>query len=188
MGEIIYITGGARSGKSTFGEEYIKKNRDAREKIYIATAHVWDDEMKQRVEKHREQRGEGWETVENYKNLVAEVEKIQGEKKIILLDCITNLVTNFILEDLEIKWETIEKEKLEKIEKLILKELEEFITYVKKENHTLVLVSNEVGMGIVPDNPLARHFRDIAGRVNQYCAEKADSAYLVVSGLKIKIK
>lgn len=188
MGKIVYVTGGARSGKSTFGENYIRENRGDREKIYIATAYIYDNEMKTRVEKHREQRGEGWQTIENYKNLSKEMEKTQGERKIVLLDCVTNLVTNFMLEDHEINWGEIEKEKLKKMEQSILGELKNLFEYTKRENHILVIVSNEVGMGIVPDNYLARHFRDIAGRVNQYCAEVADEAYLIVSGLKIKLK
>ncbi|MGL4403152.1 MAG: bifunctional adenosylcobinamide kinase/adenosylcobinamide-phosphate guanylyltransferase [Fusobacteriaceae bacterium] len=188
MGEIIYITGGARSGKSTFGENYIGDNRGEREKIYIATAHIYDNEMEIRVEKHRKQRGEDWQTVEKYKNLKEEIEKTVGDKKIILLDCITNLVTNFMLEDFGIEWEKIKKERLADIEFAIIEDLKKLFQYIRNKGHVLVLVSNEVGMGIVPDNPLARHFRDIAGRVNQYCAEEANQAYLVVSGLKVKLK
>ncbi|MGL4254594.1 MAG: bifunctional adenosylcobinamide kinase/adenosylcobinamide-phosphate guanylyltransferase [Fusobacteriaceae bacterium] len=188
MGEIIYITGGARSGKSTYGENYIRVARGEREKVYIATAYVYDDEMKIRVEKHREQRGEGWQTVEKYKNLSEEIDKTMGDKKIILLDCVTNLVTNFMLENLEIEWGKIGKERLQEMEIAIMEELKRLVQYIRRQGHVLVLVSNEVGMGIVPDNPLARHFRDIAGRVNQYCAEEADEAYLIVSGLKVKLK
>lgn len=188
MGEIIYITGGARSGKSTFGENYIGVNRGERKKIYIATAYVYDDEMRIRVEKHREQRGEGWQTVEKYKNLSEELEKTEGDEKIILLDCITNLVTNFMLEDPDLEWEKIEKERLSAMEASVMEEMKSLVQYIRKNGHILVLVSNEVGMGIVPDNPLARYFRDIAGRVNQYCAGEADKAYLIVSGLKVKLK
>ncbi|MGL5964805.1 MAG: bifunctional adenosylcobinamide kinase/adenosylcobinamide-phosphate guanylyltransferase [Fusobacteriaceae bacterium] len=187
MGEIVYITGGARSGKSMFGEKYIEKNRGERKKNYIATANIYDEEMKNKVEKHREQRGLGWETIEKYKNIVKELDK-NNEKKIILLDCITNLVTNFMLEDFEIDWKKITKKKLLEIEKLVLEELKDIFEYIRKKDHILVLVSNEVGMGIVPDNPLARHFRDIAGKTNQFCANESDKAYLIVSGFEVKLK
>lgn len=188
MGKIIYITGGARSGKSRFAEKYLDELSGQEKKIYIATANIYDREMELRVEKHRKQRGEGWITVENYKNLTELLSKSTQKKKIVLLDCVTNLVTNFMLEIDESQWISISKEKLRETEKKIECEMRTLIDYIKQEDETLIIVSNEVGMGIVPENPLARHFRDIAGRINQLTARLADEAYLVISGIELKLK
>lgn len=188
MGKIIYISGGARSGKSTFAEKYLEELRSHEEKIYIATANVYDREMEIRVEKHRKQRGYGWRTIENYKNLSQLLKEISDEKKIILLDCITNLVTNFMLEIDESQWVSITKEKMHERESIIKSELENLLKTIKSNGDILIIVSNEVGMGIVPENPLARHFRDIAGRVNQYLAKESDEVYVVISGIELKLK
>ncbi len=184
MGQLVYITGGARSGKSTFGEEYVKNFNN--EKIYIATAKVWDEEMKDRVEQHKEQRGNNWETIEAYKDFDILLNNINS-KSSILLDCITNMISNIIFEE-EIDWDNVSKTQVDQIEKKVNIEIDKLITFGKNHKGLLVMVSNELGMGLVPPYPLGRHFRDIAGRINQKLAKVSDEAYLIVSGLELRLK
>ena len=186
MKGITYVTGGARSGKSTFAEKYtLDKNIP---KVYIATAIAFDNEMKIRVAKHREQRGEKWLTIEGYKNLKEQmVEKI-GDEKIILLDCLTNMVSNLMIMEKEYDWDNINKEELETLEESIKAEVVEVLDYAEENEIELVIVSNELGMGLVPPYALGRHFRDVAGRMNQLVAARAKNAYLIVSGISMKLK
>ncbi|MGL4307659.1 MAG: bifunctional adenosylcobinamide kinase/adenosylcobinamide-phosphate guanylyltransferase [Cetobacterium sp.] len=186
MGRITYITGGSRSGKSSFAEKKILESE--RKKIYIATALVFDDEMKSRVAKHKSQRGENWKTLEAYKNLKNILMENSSGDEIILLDCLTNMVTNNMIMEEEIDWDTISPMKVDEIEEKIKKELLEFIDYIDKSEYQLIVVSNEIGMGLVPAYALGRYFRDICGRMNQIVAEKSQEAYFVVSGIPMKIK
>lgn len=184
MGKIVYITGGARSGKSTFGEDYVNKlNKD---KIYIATAKIWDKEMENRVDLHKEQRGDSWETIEVYRDFDVNLKYIDKNSGI-LLDCVTNMITNIIFED-EIDWDNITMEEVAEVEEKVEVEIEKLVEFGKKHSGTLVLISNELGMGLVPPYPLGRHFRDIAGRMNQKLAKVSDEAYLIVSGLELRLK
>ena len=186
MGKITYVTGGARSGKSTFAEKYIlEKNLP---KVYIATAIPFDAEMKMRVEKHREQRGKNWLTIEGYKDLGNRLKESVRDEKIVLMDCLTNMVSNLMIMEGEYDWDNISKSALYKLESEIQSEVEEVLEYVDKSDIELVVVSNELGMGLVPPYALGRHFRDIAGRMNQLIAARADNAYLVVSGIPMKLK
>ncbi|MBS9776246.1 MAG: bifunctional adenosylcobinamide kinase/adenosylcobinamide-phosphate guanylyltransferase [Fusobacterium sp.] len=188
MGKIIFFTGGARSGKSKFAEEYAE-NLKYSDKIYIATAIAFDNEMKDRVSKHIKRRGNSWTTIEAYKNLVAETKnKIQNKNGVILFDCITNMVTNQMIMDKEIDWDKISTEEVNKIEKNIIAETKNFLEFLKTTTYDTIFVTNELGMGLVPDYPLGRYFRDICGNVNQLVAKNSDEAYLVVSGIKVKIK
>ena len=181
---IIYVTGGARSGKSRFAEKLAEESKD---KLYIATAILFDDEMKARAEKHKQDRGNSWKTFEGYRDLDKVIIKNRC-KDSILLDCITTMVTNIMFEDGEKNWESIKTEEIEKLEKRVTAEIEKLLEEGKKFKGNLIIVSNEVGMGLVPEYPLGRHFRDIAGRVNQIIAEKADEVYFLVSGIPMKIK
>lgn len=189
MGKIVYFTGGARSGKSSFAEEYTKQIEKC-EKIYIATAVPFDHEMKERVKKHREQRGEDWITLEGYKDLDEKLSGVMVTEKryIILLDCLTNMINNLMFDNEKVDWEKIGQNKVNEIESNIQVEVEKILKFVKNRDVELVVVSNEVGMGIVPEYPLARYFRDIAGRLNQLIAKNSDEAYLAISGIKLKIK
>ena len=187
MGRIIYFTGGSRSGKSSHAEKYIF-DRGYKDRIYLATAIVFDDEMRARVRKHREQRGESWTTVEGYKNVVELVKPHMKKGGVILLDCLTNMVTNLMIMEKEYDWDNMPDSQLTLIENGIKKEVEEFLDFIKTQDQDLVIVSNEIGMGVVPAYPLGRYFRDICGRMNQIAASKADEAYLLVSGLKMQLK
>lgn len=185
LGKLILVTGGARSGKSSFAEELIKGYGG--NAIYIATAIAFDEEMKHRINKHRKQRPSHWETVEAYKDLDALLgEKLNG-KAACLLDCITIMVSNLMFEE-NLNWEYMNAEDLQQIEEKVRIEIEKFLNFVRGASIPFVAVTNEIGMGIVPENALARIFRDIAGRINQLLAKSADEVYLCVSGIPVKIK
>ena len=130
MGRIIYFTGGSRSGKSRHAEEYIA-DMGYRDKIYLATAIIFDDEMRARVAKHREQRGENWITVEGYKNTVGLIKPHIKQGGVILLDCLTNMVTNLMIMEKEYDWDHMPDEELTSIENNIKKEVEELLEYIK---------------------------------------------------------
>ena len=179
LGKIVLVTGGARSGKSRFAEQYAAKhgNRIA----YIATAQIYDEEMAHRVKLHQVRRPVEWDTFE----APFEAEKILREAgeahDLILFDCLTLYLSNLIcalpsLEDFDRNYCTIR----ENIDRLI----EQATAY----EGTVVFVTNEVGAGIVPENRLSREYRDLAGISNQLMARAADEVYLVVCGLPVNVK
>jgi len=186
MRKVILVTGGARSGKSTYAENLAKAVGN--DVMYIATSIPFDDEMKERIKKHRERRPANWGTFEGYLNLKEIFYKKDIHFEAILLDCITIMITNLMFEFGGFEIENLDEEAINAIEKRILLEISEFLDEAKLNQKTVILVTNEVGFGIVPDNRLARIFRDIAGRINQYVAARADEVYLVVCGLPLKIK
>ena len=184
---IIYVTGGAKSGKSRFAEELAMKKE---KRIYLATSIPFDNEMKSRVKRHKEQRGNDWTTIEAYRDIeeiLLNVENI-NEMEVILLDCLTNMVTNIMIMEKETDWDNISDEELKIIENDVLQEVEKVISFSKKHSCDVIIVSNEVGMGLVPEYSLGRHFRDIAGIMNQIVAKEASEAYLVVSGIALRVK
>lgn len=190
---IIYVTGGAKSGKSKFAEDLLLSLNDGKQKnVYLATSVVFDEEMKKKVELHKARRKNNWITVESYKNFSQNLEEVMNENKKnkknnMLVDCLTNMISNIIFENEEIDWEKPEKNQLEKCDENVEKEVQN-LCKVFKNFENVVIVSNEVGMGLVPAYPLGRYFREIAGKMNQFVAEKADEAYFVVSGISMKIK
>jgi adenosylcobinamide kinase/adenosylcobinamide-phosphate guanylyltransferase len=170
MGRLIFITGGARSGKSTFAQKLA--NNLSKRVTYIATAGARDKEMELRIKIHRKNRPFHWRTVEKEKNITEVLSRVAEKNEVILLDCLTLLISNLLLSS----------------KKDVLKEIRRLLSKIKEIKGTILIVSNEVGMGIVPDNRLARSFRDIAGRANQMVAQAADEVYLVVSGISMKMK
>jgi len=185
MGKLIFVTGGARSGKSRFAEELLDGIDDV---LYIATAVAFDDEMRERIKLHRERRNPLWKTVEGYRETGFVINEHSSGSLALLLDCITVLVTNLMLSDQSIDWDQISTSEIDDIEENINFEIDKLLEAVRSFKGTAVVVSNEVGMGIVPAAPLSRHFRDIAGRVNQRIAASADDVYFTVSGIPLKIK
>lgn len=195
--KLIYVTGGAKSGKSKFAEDLLLSLNSGKEKnIYLATSQVFDEEMEMKVLIHKERRQDKWETIESYKDFYESLksafveEKSQGEsvfKNNMLVDCLTNMVSNIIFEDLTIDWEKPTKKQLQSSDRRVEKEVLSLIENLEKFNY-VVIVSNELGMGIVPATPLGRYFREIAGKMNQLIAEKSDEVYFVVSGIPMKIK
>lgn len=186
MGKAILITGGARSGKSSFAESRAK---ELGEKIlYIATAQAFDEEMKLRIKKHRESRPSYWDTVESYRDLGKIIADQGSRYQGILVDCITIMVTNLLLDCPEIQKEDFSRAGLEKAEATVMEEISALAEGIAAIDTTVLLVTNELGSGIVPEYPLARTFRDIAGRANQFLGAKAQEVYLTVCGVPIRIK
>ncbi len=186
MGKAILVTGGARSGKSSFAER-LAGEIDGRI-LYIATAVPFDEEMRSRIKKHRENRPDTWDTYEGYTALGSAIAEREGIYNGILLDCITVMVTNLLFDYIGFENENPTAEELHSAEKYILSELCKLKEAVKSSSAAIIMVTNELGSGIVPENPLARGFRDIAGRVNQYVAGWADEVYMAVCGIPVKIK
>lgn len=185
MGKLVLVTGGARSGKSTFAEDLVRKENGSA--LYIATSIPFDDEMKFRVQKHRERRPSHWETVEAYKDLDIHINRSINGKSAVMVDCVTIMVTNLMF-DRCVDWDNIGSDGINSVEKYVNDEISKLIAASKQANIPFVLVTNEVGMGIVPDNLVSRVFRDIAGRMNQTLARAADEVYLCVSGIPVRIK
>jgi adenosylcobinamide kinase/adenosylcobinamide-phosphate guanylyltransferase len=177
MARTIFITGGARSGKSGFAEKLAAEF--GAPLGYLATAQALDGEMAERVRKHRERRGSEWSTIEEPLHLSQALARCDGLYKVILVDCVTLWLSNMLFEY---------EDSGENCEELIHEELERLKSTLRGMVTPVILVSNEVGMGIVPDNRLARAFRDIAGTANQALAEAADEAHAVISGIPLRLK
>ncbi|WP_010248166.1 bifunctional adenosylcobinamide kinase/adenosylcobinamide-phosphate guanylyltransferase [Acetivibrio cellulolyticus] len=185
MGRLVVVTGGARSGKSTFAEMLAKDCKC--DVVYIATSIPFDDEMKARIKKHIEQRPKNWKTVEAYKDIDKHLAKEKSDSVVFLLDCITIMITNIMLEA-SIDWDGASDNEIDYVEDSVKVQIEKVLKAVKEKDAIFILVTNEIGMGIVPENKLSRIFRDIAGRINQILASAADEVYLCVSGIPVKIK
>ncbi len=177
---ITLVTGGARSGKSTFAENLYKDKKDV---VYIATSKVFDKEMENRVKHHRERRPIFWRTYEGNYNLIEAV----GEERNYLLDCMTVLSSN-IMFDMTKDMEYIDDDLQNRVENRIYDELYSLIKDIESKGYNLVLVTNEVGYSLVPDNHICRVFRDIQGRVNQRIGAISHEVYLVCCGIPVKIK
>lgn len=186
MGKLILVTGGARSGKSTFAE---KLSADIAQKVlYIATAIALDEEMQERILKHRESRPKEWDTFEGYKDL-GQVLKAQGANyAAILLDCVTVMLTNLLWDYPGMDFDKPSFEVLKEAEAFAAAEFDKLIAAALEGQATVVLVTNELGSGLVPENEISRTFRDIAGRINQRIAARCDEVYLTVCGIPMKIK
>ena len=170
MGKITFITGGAKSGKSSFAlKEAMALNKEV---AFFATCIPKDDEMKKRVLLHKKERPKTFETFECETQIIKHFKNLKQE--LIIIDCLTLFISNLIFE--------------EKSDEEIKEEIEKLAEELKKQDFKSFVVANEVGLGIVPDNPLARRFRDIAGISNQIMAKYADEVYFMTSGLPIKVK
>lgn len=169
MSNITFITGGARSGKSSFAQKLAEEKSDC--PIYLATARIWDEDFKQRIQRHQNDRGEKWTTIEEEKNISKQ--KLEG--KTVLLDCITLWLNNIFFDHKNDIDQSLSEAK---------KEWEAFI----QQDFELIVVSNEIGMGVHPENELARKFADLQGWMNQYIAKSANQVYLTIAGIPVKIK
>ncbi|MDQ7837557.1 MAG: bifunctional adenosylcobinamide kinase/adenosylcobinamide-phosphate guanylyltransferase [Thermodesulfobacteriota bacterium] len=172
MKKTILVTGGCRSGKSRFALDYA--NRHFTSRLYLATGQALDEEMKERIRNHRKDRGQAWRTVEEPMNIARAIDQEAATAGIILIDCITMWVSNMLFQNMP------EEEIMHSVGALAEK--------IHKPLCSFILVTNEVGAGIVPENRLARRFRDLSGMVNQKLAACADEVYWLVAGIPIKIK
>ena len=180
------VTGGARSGKSSFAEELvIKSNKEA---IYIASSQIYDEEMRRRVELHKTRRPSEWLTIEEPYQIDRVIKEFDRRDRIILIDCITVWLSNLLLQAgnlEEDEGQIIVQPGLEEDINLKVGKLGEI---AQNASADIVLVTNEVGWGVVPPSPIGRFYRDVAGRANQLLAKKADAVHLVIAGLALQLK
>lgn len=169
MGKIILVLGGARSGKSRFAQAQAEAR--AGKLVYVATAQGFDAEMRKRIARHQADRGARWQTVDCPLHLAAAVSDNDGDETTILIDCLTLWLTNVMLGDHSVE-----------------KAVADLKLALSAASGNIILVSNEVGQGIVPDNALARRFRDEAGWLNQAIAEIAAQVWFVIAGLPQQLK
>lgn len=169
MKRIILITGGQRSGKSSYAERLALSLSS--HPVYMATSRIWDEEFRQRVIKHQERRGPEWINIEEEKML----SKHNLEGKVILIDCVTLWCTNFFF-DLHAE--------VDASLQAVKSEFDKFTA----QDATFIFVTNEIGLGAVSDNAIQRRFTDLQGWINQYIAARADEVYLMVSGIAVPIK
>jgi adenosylcobinamide kinase/adenosylcobinamide-phosphate guanylyltransferase len=175
--KITFVIGGARSGKSSFALNQASKVEGP--KVYIATAEALDEEMKARIEKHRVERGSEWDTYEEPIRLPDVLKNLTGRYSVAVLDCLTIWLSNLLVRS------QIASPDRQAVNEAVM----DLIDVLKGDGKlNLFIVSNEVGMGIVPENSLARLFRDLAGDLNQKVASVADEVYLVTAGIPIRIK
>lgn len=180
---IILCSGGARSGKSEFAEQLALSLKGR--KAYVATGQAFDDEMKDRIKKHQLRRGKEWINFEIPLNLHKNWKNIKNVSDVILIDCLTMFTSNHVFAHGDINTQ----EDANRIESIILEELRLLLQEINNSNDkTVIFVTNEIGLGIVPENKLARYFRDITGRVNREVANAANKMYLTVSGVTIELK
>ena len=168
MKKVILITGGTRSGKSRYAEQLALSLSAA--PVYVATAHVWDEEFRERVRKHQERRGPEWTNIEEERHLSRH--DLTG--RVAVIDCITLWATNFFFE----------QEQVETAFEALKREFDLFTAH----DATYIFVTNEIGMGGISENNVQRRFTDLQGWMNQYVAQRADKVVLMVSGIAVKIK
>lgn len=177
---LILVTGGARSGKSEFAERYVEKY--ATKAGYIATAEVLDDEMGRRVELHRQRRSSSfWTTYEYPQNAEQVFAQLPSDIDMVLFDCLTVYVANMM-------YGNFEKSTPEDVLLLVKENVQKLLDAASVSGRTVVFVTNEVGCGIVPDNYLAREYRDVIGVVNTMVAKACDKLFLTVCGHAVDIK
>lgn len=177
MAPIILVLGGARAGKSSFALRLAEEQVPNGPAAFIATAQALDDDMAQRIARHRAERSPDWNTIEEPYQLDKALLQT-ADSSVVLVDCLTLFVSNWLLcEPDEAKCEAILKEIVDR-----------FLATAKARSTTVICVSNEVGLGVVPATAMGRSFRDLLGRVNQQFAEAATHVYLMVAGIPMRIK
>ncbi len=169
MSNIIFITGGERSGKSSFAQQMAQRLSDR--PVYLATARVWDVDFADRIQRHKNERDERWTTIEEEKKLSRH--KLEG--KVVVLDCVTLWLTNIFADN---KFD---------FESTLTEAKDEWNLFVKQD-FTIIVVTNEIGMSLHAQTESGRKFVELQGRMNQFIAGMADEAYLMVSGINMKIK
>lgn len=172
MKKFIFIVGGARSGKSRFSVDLAKKI--SKKVLFIATLEPQDSEMKKRVALHKNSRPRSWKTIEERADIASILSKRRNSTDVVIIDCLGLLITNLLSDDQK--------------DRSIENNIRSIAKAAKSADNTVIIVSNEVGGGIVPDNPLARRFRDLAGTANQVMSRHADTVYSMHAGIPVVIK
>lgn len=169
MADIIFITGGQRSGKSSYAQKLAEEKSD--NPVYLATSRIWDEEFRERVVRHKNDRGSHWENIEEEKHL----SRLHLKGRVVLLDCVTLWLTN-LFHDHQFK-----------ASPALAEAKKEWSTFIQQE-FTLIVVSNEVGLGLIPEQPSVRQFVDLQGWMNQYISANAQQVKLMISGIPLNIK
>jgi adenosylcobinamide kinase / adenosylcobinamide-phosphate guanylyltransferase len=178
MAEIMLVTGGCRSGKSAYAQRVAESLPPSR--LYVATCPVTDDEMRRRIEEHQSaRRGRGWHTVEEQLDLASVLSR-HAEHNVLLVDCVTLWVNNLMYH--------AEREGRQVDEADVAELCDRMLDAAQSCQGTVIFVTNEVGMGVVPENALARRFRDLVGRANQIIAARADTVTFMCSGIPFRLK
>ena len=186
MGKLILILGGARSGKSTYALKLAGEiSAGSRQVAYVATGVACDDEMRARVEQHQRSRPPEWATIEAPTEVAQVIKKAGQEYAVMIVDCLTTLTTNWLAERGQLEDPT---ESMVELEEAILGQVEDLVRAAKGAKATVIVVSNEVGQGVVPTFKAGRVFRDVAGLANQFIAREADEVYVMWAGIPQKIK
>jgi adenosylcobinamide kinase/adenosylcobinamide-phosphate guanylyltransferase len=175
----ILITGGARSGKSRLAAELAAKAGGM--VLFVATAEAGDDEMKRRIEAHRKARPKDWKTLEATTHIGDRIAENIGGAKTVIIDCITLLVSNIF-------GEQGGKARAAALEKAVTAEINELLECIKKTKADFIIVTNEVGLGIIPGDRISRLYRDLLGKVNQTLAEHVNEVYFMVAGIPVVVK
>lgn len=174
------MLGGARSGKSRYASDLASSLAGGRDVLYIATATAEDDEMEARIARHRRSRPAHWRTIEEAYDVAATLQCEIGESPVVLIDCLTMLITNHLMLDADEAPESFER----RIESVV----DDLMAASAASPAAVIIVSNEVGLGIVPEYPLGRLFRDVAGRANQRAAAASDRVVFMAAGIPMVIK
>lgn len=174
--ECIFILGGARSGKSRFAQELAKKLGN--KVLFIATGEPHDEEMRARIDEHKKARPKSWRTLELPTNIGRQLEVEIGDAEVVIVDCLTLLVSNQLGDELDYL----------KAEKRVLSEINGLIAGMDKLDASFIIISNEVGMGLVPKTKLGRIYRDILGKANQLIAQRSSKVYFMAASIPMKIK
>jgi len=184
MGKTIFILGGARSGKSTHAEMLAEEIAGS-SVLYVATAEAKDEEMRSRIERHKIERPSTWQTLEAPRFVSEGIQKAWDGQAVILIDCLTMLVSNILLTGKEGDDDLAD---MELVQASVLSEMEKLARTIENLETTAIIVSNEVGLGLVPPYELGRIYRDVLGRANQFVAKWAGEVYFLVAGIPVRVK
>lgn len=180
MGRLLLVLGGARSGKSAYAQHLAEELGGTRV-LFVATAEAWDEEMAQRIARHRQERPAAWRTLEAPHRVGQAIALHQGDAVVVLVDCVTLLVSNTMLR-------LGESPDAAAAAAAVQAEITALLQTCADSAATCIVVSNEVGLGLVPDNPLGRLYRDLLGQANQRLARQAAAVYFMVAGLAVDVK
>ena len=178
--KLTFVLGGARSGKSHYVEEYARQN--GKKVLFIATATAGDEEMSLRIQKHQASRPDNWQTLEASLNIHTQLgQHLDSDTDMVILDCITMLTSNILCS-------FPEEPDFEVFEKEVEKQTSELLAAIRQTTAHWLVISNEIGLGIVPANAYSRSYRDALGRANQKIAAEADEVLFMVAGIPMKVK